>query len=110
MRLGEEVGGGIWNFVPIVRQGVFCAARRRRKSRLIFIFSICVTCQDVTCRQRSPRAIVMSALQAFFLGIMVAWTPALLFLAWVLRHAAFGDSREVQRRLRAGQETRTHLP
>ena len=83
-------------------------------SRDLFLYSrfvYCgVTCQDVTCRQRSPRAIVMSALQAFFLGIMVAWTPALLFLAWVLRHAAFGDSREVQRRLCAGQETRTHLP
>jgi hypothetical protein len=28
----------------------------------------------------------MSALQAFFLGIMAAWTPSLIFLAWVLRH------------------------
>lgn len=48
MRLGEEVGGGIWNFVPIVRQGVFCAARRRRKSRLIFIFSICILRRDMS--------------------------------------------------------------
>jgi hypothetical protein len=41
--------------------------------------------------------IYMSALQAFFLGIMVVWTPALLFLAWVLRYAAFGDSLEAAR-------------
>jgi hypothetical protein len=26
----------------------------------------------------------MSALQSFFLGIMVAYTPALLTLAWIL--------------------------
>ena len=27
----------------------------------------------------------MSELQAFFFGIMVAWTPALVLLAWMLR-------------------------
>jgi len=26
----------------------------------------------------------MSTYQAFFLGMMVAWTPSLLLLAWVL--------------------------
>jgi hypothetical protein len=28
--------------------------------------------------------IEMSVYQAFFLGMMVAWTPALLFLAWAV--------------------------
>ena len=34
----------------------------------------------------------MSALQTFFLGIMVAWTPSLLLLAWMLwRNTVSGD-------------------
>jgi hypothetical protein len=28
----------------------------------------------------------MDAVHAFFLGVMVAWTPSLLILAWYLRH------------------------
>jgi hypothetical protein len=27
----------------------------------------------------------MTTLQAFFLGMMVSWTPSLLLLAWILR-------------------------
>jgi hypothetical protein len=56
----------------------------------------------VTCQQRWGECDERAS-QAFFLGMMVVWTPALLFLAWVLRFAAFGDSLEVRRRLRAGQ-------
>jgi hypothetical protein len=29
----------------------------------------------------------MGALQAFFLGIMVAWTPSLIVLTWIAYHA-----------------------
>jgi len=29
----------------------------------------------------------MTTLQAFFLGIMAAWTPSLIILAWFVRHA-----------------------
>jgi len=36
----------------------------------------------------------MSAVEAFFLGIMAAYTPSLIFLAWVLRHAPFSGSSE----------------
>jgi hypothetical protein len=41
----------------------------------------------------------MSTLQAFFLGIMVSWTPSLIFLVWVLRHVPlFGASRAAAKR------------
>jgi hypothetical protein len=38
---------------------------------------------------------MMSTSQAFLLGIMVAWTPSLIMLAWILRHSggAQGESR-----------------
>jgi hypothetical protein len=29
----------------------------------------------------------MNTAQAFSLGVMVAWTPSLILLAWLLRHA-----------------------
>jgi hypothetical protein len=27
-------------------------------------------------------------MQAFFLGVMVSWTPSLILLAWMFRHEA----------------------
>jgi len=36
----------------------------------------------------------MGAIQAFFLGMMVAWTPSLIVLAWLLRVAPRSDSQE----------------
>jgi hypothetical protein len=30
----------------------------------------------------------MSLLEAFFFGMMVAWTPSLIFIAWMLLHGA----------------------
>jgi len=36
----------------------------------------------------------MSAVQAFFLGMMVAWTPGLLILAWVFRRTPVANSGE----------------
>lgn len=45
---------------------------------------------------RNP-VIQMSNLQAFCLGLMVAWTPSLLFLAWVLC-SDLEDGDEVQNR------------
>ena len=35
--------------------------------------------------------VLMSTTQAFLLGIMVAWTPTLVFLAWSLRHSVDDD-------------------
>ena len=40
----------------------------------------------------------MSIIEAFLLGIMAAWTPALVLLAWMLRHG-FG-SRDQHRDVR----------
>lgn len=37
----------------------------------------------------------MTTLQAFFLGIMVALTPSLLLLAWVLRKPVDGRKEEI---------------
>jgi hypothetical protein len=34
----------------------------------------------------------MDILQAFFLGLMVAWTPSLVLLAWLLRHRVTAPS------------------
>jgi len=36
----------------------------------------------------------MSAVQAFFLGMVVAWLPSLIILAWILRHRPLGASDE----------------
>jgi hypothetical protein len=33
----------------------------------------------------------MDSLQAFLLGIMIAWTPSVLLLAWMLRRAPVID-------------------
>jgi hypothetical protein len=30
----------------------------------------------------------MSVLEAFFFGMMVAWTPSLILIAWMLLHGA----------------------
>jgi hypothetical protein len=34
----------------------------------------------------------MNTTQAFFLGMMAAWTPCLLILAWLLRPGAVEES------------------
>ena len=36
----------------------------------------------------------MSTVQAFLLGMMVAWTPSLIFLVWLLRDARLSDSHK----------------
>ena len=36
----------------------------------------------------------MSTIQAFFLGMMVAWTPSLIVLAWLFRGAPRSGSYE----------------
>ena len=36
----------------------------------------------------------MSTVQAFMLGMMVAWTPSLVIVAWLLRDAPLGVSVE----------------
>ena len=45
---------------------------------------------------RFERGGPVSALQAFFLGMMAAWTPSLILLAWVLRDVRFGQLPEHQ--------------
>jgi hypothetical protein len=35
----------------------------------------------------------MSTLQAFLLGLMAAWTPPLILLAWMLRHRRGSEDR-----------------
>ena len=37
----------------------------------------------------------MALLQSFLLGIMVAWTPSLVFLGWCLRHSITLEDEEV---------------
>jgi hypothetical protein len=41
-------------------------------------------CHRPSCNQRVGRP--MTTLQAFFFGMMIAWTPSLALLAWYLRH------------------------
>jgi len=36
----------------------------------------------------------MDALQAFLLGLMAAWTPSLIVLAWMLRRALGSKERQ----------------
>jgi hypothetical protein len=36
----------------------------------------------------------MSTLEAFFLGLMAAWTPSLLLLAWMLGDPRVADSED----------------
>ena len=36
----------------------------------------------------------MGAIEAFFLGMMVAWTPSLIILVRLLREAPLSDSQE----------------
>jgi hypothetical protein len=36
----------------------------------------------------------MTTVQAFFLGIMVSWTPSLLLLAWLLRDLPTANSED----------------
>jgi hypothetical protein len=38
----------------------------------------------------------MTTLQAFLLGIMVAYTPSLLWLAWVLRDVPINPSTRLE--------------
>jgi hypothetical protein len=37
---------------------------------------------------------VMSTVQAFLLGMMVAWTPSLIIVGWLVRDAPLGVSAE----------------
>jgi hypothetical protein len=37
---------------------------------------------------------LMTALQAFLLGLMAAWTPCLLLLAWLLPYRPITDSED----------------
>jgi hypothetical protein len=41
--------------------------------------------------------IEMSVYQAFFLGMMVAWTPSLLLLAWALCEIPDSDERVLKK-------------
>ncbi len=49
----------------------------------------------------------MSALQAFFLGIMVALTPSLVILAWVLWKAHLEETGNARTEARSARLTRT---
>jgi len=44
------------------------------------------------------RGCLMSAVQAFLLGMMVAWTPCLIALAWLLWAAPLAASEEPEHR------------
>lgn len=45
-------------------------------------------------RQLCGRGGSMSTMQAFFLGMMAAWTPSLILLAWLLRQAPLSADPE----------------
>ncbi len=49
----------------------------------------------------------MSALQAFFLGMMVALTPSLVILAWLLWRAHLEETGNATNRARSQRLTRT---
>jgi hypothetical protein len=36
----------------------------------------------------------MSTVEAFLLGVMAAWTPSLLLLAWIMGNPAIADSED----------------
>jgi hypothetical protein len=43
--------------------------------------------EDIWCNRPTGRA-RMSIVEAFLLGLMTAWTPSLILLAWMLRREA----------------------
>ena len=46
---------------------------------------------------QESKGVEMGIYQAFFLGMMVAWTPALLYLAWALSEIPRPDERAIKK-------------